>query len=559
MTGSYVDYTPHMADFDGDGKSDILWISADIHGRSTGQRYLWFSNGDGSFNVETSFGGVTGSYVDYTPHMADFDGDGKSDILWISADIHGRSTGQRYLWFSNGDGSFNVETSFGGVTGSYIDYVPRMADFNGDGKSDVLWFAANAHGKATGPKYIWFSDGDGSFSVVSNFGGVTGSYVDYVPRVADFNGDGKSDLYWFSADAYGRATGERYLWLGKGDSSFSVYYNVAGQSGTYDDYLPRMADFNGDGKTDVLWFAANAHGKATGPKYIWFSNGDGSFDVTSSFGGVTGSYVDYVPRVADFSGGGESDILWFSADAYGRGTGERYIWFAGNVPPDLFSSVDDGFGAKVQLSYKPLTDSSVYTKGSGATYPEIDLQVPSYVVSRAEVRDGVGGFVPTEYRYGGLRARADGRGSVGFAWTEAEQVETDFVTRREYRQDYPYVGRVALERTSAPGVGLAGVLSEKTYSFACLNPANGLGCVEAAGNRYFPYASSIVEKGWDLDGSILPTVTTTNTYDSWGNATQIDVVTSDGFSKSTTNTYTNDAVNWILGRLTRTEVTDVSP
>jgi hypothetical protein len=37
------------------------------------------------------------------------------------------------------------------------------------------------------------------------------------------------------------------------------------------------------------------------------------------------------------------------------------------------------------------------------------------------------------------------------------------------------------------------------------------------------------------------------------------VSTPDGFSKTTTNTYTNDATNWYLGRLTGATVTSTTP
>jgi hypothetical protein len=54
-------------------------------------------------------------------------------------------------------------------------------------------------------------------------------------------------------------------------------------------------------------------------------------------------------------------------------------------------------------------------------------------------------------------------------------------------------------------------------------------------------------------------MTTTNQYDAFGNATQVVVTTSDGFSKTTANTYNNDTTNWFLGELTRAAVTGVAP
>ncbi len=558
--GTYKHYLPYLADFNGDGYTDFLWAAADVHGRTTGVRNIWLNQQNGTFSLVANPAGQNGAFIGYVPVSGDFNGDGRSDILWDKQDIYGRSQGTRYIWFSNGDGTFWIQNNVVGQNGAFVGYGSLIADFNGDGNADILWDQQDIYGRSQGTRYIWFSNGDGSFWIQNNIAGQNGAFSGYRSQAADFNGDGKPDLFWDMQDPQGRSTGTRYIWYSRGDGTFGIESNIAGQNGAFAQYSSQIGDFNGDGHADIFWDQQDLYGRSSGTRYIW--RGKGEFNVSAieaNVAGQNGTLAAHRPVLGDFDGDSKTDVLWVLGDTFGRSTTERDLWLSNGSLPNLLTSVDDGFGAKVQLSYKPLTDGSVYTKGTGATYPEIDLQVPSYVVSRAEVRDGIGGFVPTEYRYGGLKARADGRGSLGFAWTEAEQVETDFVTRREYRQDYPYVGRIALERTSAPSVGLAGVLSEKTYSFACLNPANGLGCVEAAGNRYFPYASSIVEKGWDLDGSVLPTVTTTNAYDSWGNATQIDVVTSDGFSKSTTNTYTNDAVNWILGRLTRTEVTDVSP
>ena len=77
-----------------------------------------------------------------------------------------------------------------------------------------------------------------------------------------------------------------------------------------------------------------------------------------------------------------------------------------------------------------------------------------------------------------------------------------------------------------------------------------------------PYRVSLaqnVSSGSDLDGSALPTVTTANQYDAFGNATQVVVSTPDGFSKTTTNVFTNDTTNWYLGRLVGASVTSVAP
>src|SRR4030095_4926467 len=56
-------------------------------------------------------------------------------------------------------------------------------------------------------------------------------------------------------------------------------------------------------------------------------------------------------------------------------------FFAAGSAPDLMSSIAAAPGRTLNIVYRPLTDSSVYAKGSGASYPNVDLHVPMYVVS----------------------------------------------------------------------------------------------------------------------------------------------------------------------------------
>jgi len=63
-----------------------------------------------------------------------------------------------------------------------------------------------------------------------------------------------------------------------------------------------------------------------------------------------------------------------------------------------------------------------------------------------------------------------------------------------------------------------------------------------------------------VNGAVLPTVTMTYSgLDLYGNVGTITVSTSDSYSKTTTNTYTNDVPNWLLGRLTRSSVQSTVP
>src|SRR6185436_8677091 len=166
---------------------------------------------------------------------------------------------------------------------------------------------------------------------------------------------------------------------------------------------------------------------------------------------------------------------------------------------------------------------------SGAVHPVQDVQTPLHVAQAARTSDGVNGTVATDYRFGGAKTSLDGRGFLGFRWIEVTRQSTGLKVRTEHRQDWPYVGLSSLvKKTQGSGTELSRVTNE--YRCAqpdtCANPAGctysaEAVCTVAAGNRYFPFAWRSIETGNDLSGAALPTVTTTTTYDDFGNATSV--------------------------------------
>jgi hypothetical protein len=313
---------------------------------------------------------------------------------------------------------------------------------------------------------------------------------------------------------------------------------------------------NGDGLPDILGITDNYvgvqlnTGSSYGPRLQWAST-----TFNPSGGWFTTSFHQHV-RVADVNGDGQADFIGITDNYVGV---QLTAGSAGFNAADRLAEISSGSGAATSVSYRSLTDATVYTKDTGAlaaAYPLVDLQMPFHVVSAHTSSDGIGGTAGHAYRYAGAKSDVPGRGFLGFREVELTQQSTGLKVRTQNRQDWPYVGLPSVvKKTQSSGA----VLGETSNTYSCKDPASGAACAVAAGNRYFPFASQSVETGNDLNAAVLPTVTTTTAYDNYGNATSVVVSTGDGYSKTTTNTFVNDTVNWFLGRLTRSSVQSVTP
>ena len=205
-------------DFNADRKSDVLWHNV------SGQNYVFLMNG----TAVLSDSNYTNSVPDQAWEIAatgDFDGDGSSDILWH------RSNGDNYIFLMNGT---TVKAN-----SSYINSVPDpnwhiagAGDFDGDGKTDILW-----RNTATGENYIFFMNG-AAVGANSNFtNAVPGTAWD-IAGVGDFDGDGKSDILWHNA-----STGDDYIFFMNGTQVLgSSNYTISVPD--QDWKIAALADFN---------------------------------------------------------------------------------------------------------------------------------------------------------------------------------------------------------------------------------------------------------------------------------------------------------------------------
>jgi uncharacterized repeat protein (TIGR03803 family) len=118
-------YPVAIGDFNGDGYADIVWTSA------KNDMYIWFSGPGDTF---------TSKYITTFPAgwtlegRGDLDGNGASDLVWLNA----AGTEWGYWLMSNSGTVLQVVTQ--PVPAQLQGYhITTVADYNGDGRADILW------------------------------------------------------------------------------------------------------------------------------------------------------------------------------------------------------------------------------------------------------------------------------------------------------------------------------------------------------------------------------------------------------------------------------------
>jgi FG-GAP-like repeat len=293
--GCILVYTPQTQvsaathDFNGDGKSDILWRN------TNSDLAIWLMNGTViSSGVDT--GGVPLAWT--VVGQRDFNGDTKSDILWRN------TNGDVAIWLMNGTAASSA-LDIGNVPTSWT--VVGTGDFNADGNGDILWRNTN------GDLAIWLMNGTTVLSAV-DLGIVPTSWT--VVGTGDFNGDGKTDILWSNSN------GDLAIWLMNGTTvSSAVDLGLVPTSWS----VVGTGDFNGDGKADILWRNTN------GDLAIWLMNGT-AVSSAVDLGAVPTSWT--VAETGDFNGDTKSDILWRNTN------GDVAIWLMNGTA--VSSAVDLG-------------------------------------------------------------------------------------------------------------------------------------------------------------------------------------------------------------------------
>ncbi len=355
---------PYFIDFNGDGLEDFLLVKYEYQ---SGVLYkmdydVYESTGNSFINVEYN------DYYNNYPKLlvGDFNGDARTEIVPV---------------YSNKD---------------IYNYSTIPVDFNGDGKIELL--ALNS----TGSKIYDVEQDEFIYSFTS-----INNAVKIFP--GDFNGDGKTDLLaWWEYGFVWKvflSTGVSYV-----EADFDFDPSFWGGPNTEGFYYS-VADFNGDGKSDIIGMENVS--STSSQIEIHYSTGTGFIveSNTINYSAYSGNDEEY--GIGDFDGDGKQECFFKRSTL----DPALIIRFHPDEKKHLVHAVTNGFNQKTSFTYLPLTTGSSFYTG-GSVYNEYivrGFKGPMYCVNSMNIPDGIGGMSTTNYKYENAKIHLWGKGFLGFS------------------------------------------------------------------------------------------------------------------------------------------------
>jgi hypothetical protein len=309
-------------------------------GDGTTEDFIWYSNGEGPGSVtkgdalqdmvafRSAPAGTTGADANLRLIAGDFNGDGKTDLLW-----YGKNRLVRVLWSTvlnagsvRGVQRFQAEeiNSATRGTGTPADFNAVFAgDFDGNGADDLFLQRAGA---AEAQIIFFKKDCQSASACQLRTANVPLEAIAGPVAVGNFDRAYGDDFVW-GTTANGKTTAH-LVWSGADGALTAPAAFPVGDAA----YTPYAGNFNGNGGDDVLWYNPTSVqeviwwgakpmltmlGKGGGQKFQ--CGPGGSQDCVDT----TWDFVSFYPRVTvgDFDGNGADDILL-------QDTNEPHLYFS---------------------------------------------------------------------------------------------------------------------------------------------------------------------------------------------------------------------------------------
>ncbi len=465
LSANFSSYSRFLADMNGDGITDLVYVYS-----TSVSTYMGI--GDGTFGPRIA-NPLSANFSSYSRFLADMNGDGITDLVYVY-----NTSVSTYMGI--GDGTFGPRIA-NPLSLNFNTHARYIFDVNSDGISDLVYL----HGTVL-TTLLGIGDGTFDSQASTHLFGVNYNSYSYTPIFTDINGDGLIDLCWIHNKILN-------IYIRQGDGTFVEQYHVHG--GNYISYSRHLADMNGDGIIDLVYIYNTYVSMLMG-------NGDGSFGSPIGFS-LGANFSSYSRSLSDMNGDGITDLAFIYDTSESTYLSKRVI-------PDSIIKITTSLGTQTDITYTPITDPSVYTKGTGATYPVIDIQGPVYVVSSVKSDSDYvanGSLIPsqreTTYTYSGAKSSYL-RGFLGFNTMSSTDVDTGMTATTTYKQSHPYTGMV--ERTEqhydngTPADTSDDVLlGEVDTTFNFTQTHTGTETDASHPGVLFPYAATVTKKEYEID------------------------------------------------------------
>ena len=541
-----------LVDFNSDGFTDLMTYN------SNNGKTHWFLNKGKAFG-QLGFQKVTPSGADFTetvkwineerPQLIylDWNGDGRTDLM-----TYHQKTGINHFFFNtsiNGKLQF-VKQAKSPLNATLIQGGEGIypGDWNGDGLTDILWYDKKsgtnrwilnaAQGAATSIRFETPINNRIPAAEIKEGMGI---------QFGNWNGDGLTDIMW-----YDKKPNKGKWWCNKGDLKFQ-FTPVTGILSTHLSESKRVhfLDYNGDGADDLVIQQTNGY-------TIWFpNNGKLHFeDYIQKPGGINLPYdKEGQPQnnLTVFGGYGETGIL--DVFQWNKKTGVNNFYCTHLTTSNIIDKIVQGNGAAIDINYRPITNPDVYTKEKSAIYPEFDFQAKFFVVCDYQVDNGIGGKSKMIYKYKGAKMDLRGRGFRGFKEVTTIDETSGIITERIYNRDHRFISSPLLKNTTRlkDGTLINETINRPTIVDFFKNGNKGV---------QFSHTAESITRSYELDGKLISEIKTTQEMDDFGNVKTMVADYGNGYQDITKNSY--DTQNqfrkqFILGRLSRSEVTRIAP
>jgi len=287
-----------VADFNGDHIPDIATVN-----QSSNTVSILINNSDGTFRAHLEFATGPGPI---SLAAVDINKDGKMDL--VVANSQADAAHSISVLLGNGDGTFQAHSD---ISGAPSPNSIAVGDFNHDGNPDI----ATSSSTPVNAVYVDLGDGKGGVmaqKVTSGFGvqPQPGENRYQVTKVvwADFNRDGKDDLYYVQCcGGFDVEIGGFGVLIGNGDGTFTDH-----NPSTVPVPLDITAvDINQDGLSDAIIPYAGCHSPCDGT-LAEINQGNGTFVLKTN---VENDLEPAAGNAFDVEGDGLKDIVLLTRDS----------------------------------------------------------------------------------------------------------------------------------------------------------------------------------------------------------------------------------------------------